>query len=179
MNRNVEIDLLVERCKDKDARAQMQLYDRYCDAMFQTAYNFMRDEFLAQDVMQEAFIKAFKKIDLYNAEATFGTWLKKIVVNTALDWLKARKVETVNVDSFKISVEEESDWELESRATYEKVLEFIEKLPDKYRNVLKLYLLEGYDHSEVSQILQISEVSSRSQLARGKNKLIQMLNQNN
>ena len=153
----------------------MELYDAYSQAMFTTAFNFVKDDALAQDLMQEAFIKAFKKIDSYSGEATFGAWLKRIVINQSLDWLKSKKVQTVEWDEQVFDVMEEDTWEMEDNFNVKSVLQCIEELPQKCKNVVKLYLLEGYDHQEVAQILEISEVASRSQLSRGKNKIKELL----
>ncbi len=157
----------------------MQLYDLYCKAMFNTALSFVKDEMIAQDMMQEGFIKAFKKIDTYTGEATFGAWLKRIVINQCLDFVKKQKLETVEINEEVISIADDDDWEIEEEINLQTIYNCIEQLPQKCKNVVKLYLLEGFDHQEVSQILQISEVSSRSQLSRGKNRLKELLKQNN
>ncbi len=171
---NLQSDLIV-KCKLNNPKAQMQLYDLYCAAMYNTAYNFVKREAEAQDIMQESFIKAFRKINSYNGEASFGSWLKRIVINNSLDWLKKRKIEIVSIDVNEVFVAEDNNLEVEDKIPIKFIYECIEKLPLKYKNVVKLYLLEGYDHHEVSQILQISEVASRSQLFRGKNKLKELL----
>lgn len=166
---------LVEKCRKNDQRAQMELYDAYSQAMFTTAFNFVKDDALAQDLMQEAFIKAFKKIDSYSGEATFGAWLKRIVINQSLDWLKRKKLQTIEWDEQVFDVGEEDTWEMEDNFNIKSVLQCIEELPQKCKNVVKLYLLEGYDHQEVAQILEITEVASRSQLSRGKSKIKELL----
>lgn len=180
MNRNNKAQSeLIENCKRNDSRAQMKLYDLYCKAMFNTAYNFVKDDMAAQDMMQEGFIKAFAKINTYNAEASFGSWLKRIVINQCLDFIKKKKLETVEIKEDVISIEDDNDWNIDQETSMQAIYSCIELLPQKCKNVVKLYLLEGYDHQEVAQILEISEVSSRSQLSRGKNKLRELLIQNN
>ena len=166
---------LIDRCKNNDPKAQMQLYDLYCDAMYNTACNMIKDDVIAQDVMQEAFIKAFKKVETYNGSASFGSWLKRIVINHSLDWLKKQKLETVELDEQVISIIDDDNWEIENETSLQDIYKCIEQLPNKCKNVVKLYLLEGYDHQEVAQILQISEVASRSQLSRGKMRLKELL----
>ena len=170
---------LVERCRDNDQIAQMELYDAYSRAMFTTAYNFVKDDSAAQDLMHEAFLKAFKKINSYNGEATFGSWLKRIVINHCLDYMKRKKIETVELREEVYNVSEDDSWEVEQGISLDSIVECIEQLPLKCKNVVKLYLLEGYDHQEVAQILQISEVASRSQLSRGKNRLKELLMNHN
>ena len=105
---------LIEKCKNNDSRAQMQLYDQYCKAMFNTAYNFVKDDDIAQDVMQEAFIKAFKKIESFSGEATFGAWLKRIVVNQSLDWIKKQKIQTVELNDNIVYMPDEEPLEIDA-----------------------------------------------------------------
>lgn len=127
----------------------------------------------AEDVMQEAFLNAFTKIDTYQGVVSFGAWLKKIVINRSLDYLKKRKVKFEELNE-KIPDEEPVTIDI-SEIQMEKLKNAIQKLPDGYRVVLSLYLLEGYDHEEIAQILGISNVSSRSQFMRAKLKLREML----
>jgi len=174
MDRNTQ-EHLIEKCKNNDSRAQMQLYDLYCKAMFNTAFNFLKDDAIAQDVMQEAFIKAFRKIDSYTGEASFGSWLKRIVVNQSLDWLKKKKLATIELEEEIAYLPNEESLEVEDDISVAMIYKCIESLPQKCKDVVKLYLLEGYDHQEVAQILEISEVASRSQLSRGKSKLKELL----
>ncbi|CAL2078301.1 RNA polymerase sigma factor [Tenacibaculum sp. 190524A02b] len=160
---------IIKACKNNDAKAQMQLYDLYCDAMFNVALRYVKDAHDAEDVMQDAFIKAFKKIDLYKEEVAFGAWLKRIVINQSIDWLKKKKLEVVSLnEEITGAIIEEDNWKVASNITYEDIVCCIEKLKEKYRVVLSLYLLEGYDHKEISEILGISEVTSRTHLMRGR-----------
>ena len=142
----MEVDIqkhLIDRCKKNDRLAQMELYDRYCKAMFNTAYNFTKKDDIAQDIMQEAFIKAFKKIDSYNGEASFGAWLKRIVINQSLDWLKKQKLPMAELPDHLPNMVDEDQWEIESNISMSAICKSIEELPQKCRNVVKLYLLEG------------------------------------
>jgi len=174
MNKNLQSHL-IEKCKNNNAKAQMQLYDLYCKAMYNIACNFIKDDVVAQDIMQEAFIKAFKKIETYTGEASFGAWLKRIVINQSLDYIKKKKMDTVVLDEKVIPFADDENWEIESVTSLQDIYKCIELLPNKCKNVVKLYLIEGYDHQEVAQILQITEGSSRSQLSRGKNRLKELL----
>ena len=128
----------------------------------------------AEDVMQEAFLKAFTKINTYEGKVSFGAWLKKIVINRSLDELKKRKVKFEELNE-KIPEEENIPLQL-SEIQMDQLKSAIQQLPDGYRVVLCLYLLEGYDHEEIAQILGITNVSSRSQFLRAKLKLRQLLN---
>ena len=175
MSKNLQSEL-IDKCKNNEARAQLKLYDLYCKAMYNTACNFIKDDVIAQDIMQEAFIKAFKKIKTFNGKSSFGSWLKRIVVNQSLDWLKKQKLDVVELNDEVISMIDDDEWEVDSKIDLNIIYNCIDQLPQKCKNVVKLYLLEGYDHQEVAQILQISEVASRSQLSRGKSRLKELLN---
>ncbi len=159
---------IIDRCKSNDAKAQMQLYNLYCNAMFIVANRYVKDRFIAEDIMQDAFIKAFKKIKSYKGEVAFGAWLKKIVINQSIDELKRKKLELVSINEEVEHIKEEESWKIQDSISVEMVLKTIKALKDKYRLVLSLYLLEGYDHKEISGILGITEVTSRTHLARGK-----------
>ncbi len=168
---------VIDACRNNDAKAQMQLYDLYCDAMFTVALRYVKDSFTAEDVVQDAFIKAFKNIHSYKEEVTFGAWLKRIVINQSIDYLKKKKLELVSINEETTTlVEDDNDnWNVASTISYQDIVNCIQQLKEKYRIVLTLFLLEGYDHGEISQILGISEVSSRTHLLRGKKKVQEQL----
>lgn len=150
----------------------MQLYNKYCDGMYYVALRFMKDTMEAEDAMQEAFIKAFSKLHQFNGEVTFGAWLKRIVINKCLDKLKAKKMELVAINEQTLgTVEDEEDWQIEDGVSVEEVKRKMENLPEKYKYPLMLYLIEGYDHEEISEILNITQVASRTLVHRGKKKL--------
>jgi len=150
----------------------MKLYNKYCDGMYYVALRFMKDTMEAEDAMQEAFIKAFSKLHQFNGEVTFGAWLKRIVINKCLDKLKAKKLELVAINEQTLgTVEDEENWQIEDGVSVEEVKQKMENLPEKYRYPLMLYLMEGYDHEEISDILNITQVASRTLVHRGKKKL--------
>ncbi len=152
----------------------MQLYNQYCDGMLIVALRFVKDTMEAEDIVQEAFIKAFSKLDQYRAEVTFGAWLKRIVINRCIDVLKSKRQRLIELEEHHLKViddDYESEWLVEDCVTIDEVKAAIEQLPEKYRYVVMLYLVEGYDHQEISEILNITEVASRTQLSRGKQKL--------
>ena len=169
---------IIEKCKANNRLAQMQLYNQYCDGMYIVAKRFVKNDAEAEDVVQEAFIKAFSKLHQYKAEVTFGAWLKRIVVNKSIDCLKSRKQHIIALEDVHLKVVDSSiddKWLVDDAVTLEEVKTAINDLPDKYRYVVMLYLIEGYDHQEISEILNISEVASRTQLSRGKQKLQDLL----
>lgn len=156
-----------------DEKAQFRLYKLYYKAMYSVSLRIVNNEVDAEDIMQEAFLKAFRKIKTYKGEVSFGAWLKKIVVNRSLDYLKKRKVhfEEINERTTEIP-----DYQFKPKKVDVKAIKkAIQKLPDGYRVVLTLYLIEGYDHDEISQILGISNSASRTQLLRAKRKLKELL----
>lgn len=141
--------------------------------MYSVSLRIVNDAMEAEDVMQEAFLSAFKKMKSYKGEVSFGAWLKKIVVNRSLDYLKKRKVQFEEINERTTEVE---DYHMPTKEVNVKLLQnAIQELSDGYRVVLSLYLIEGYDHEEISQILNISNSSSRTQLLRAKNKLREIL----
>lgn len=169
-----QIDL-VERCKANDRKAQMKLYKQYCEGMFCVAMRFLKNEDDAEDVLQEAFIKAFQKLDQYRGEVTFGAWLKRIVINKCLDHIKSNKIRYDELKENNMHIVEDGDWSVEEHISIEEVKIAIEKLPDKYRYVVQLYLVEGYDHQEIAQILKLKEATCRTRLLRGKGYLKELL----
>ena len=169
---NIHQDL-VDRCRKGDTKAQFELYKLYYKPMYNVCLRMIGNAVEAEDVMQEAFLKALTKIDTYEGVVSFGAWLKKIVINRSLDHLKKRKVKFEELNE-KIPDEEPVTLEI-SGIHMERLKKAIQRLPDGYRVVLSLYLLEGYDHEEISQILKISNESSRSQYMRAKMKLREML----
>jgi len=166
--------ILIAKCQKSNDKAMMQIYDLYCDAMFAVACRYLNDED-AKDAMQDGFLKAFTNINDYKPDYTFGAWLKRIIINTCLDVLKKRQIEFSNVELENVEVIEYSDWQFDSNISKVAIMNAIEKLNPKYRVVISLYLVEGYDHEEISQILDIPIKTSRTHLRRGKLKLQELL----
>ncbi|MDX9727361.1 MAG: sigma-70 family RNA polymerase sigma factor [Bacteroidales bacterium] len=172
--RNLHQDLL-DGCKAGDQKAQFQIYKLYYKAMYNTSLRIVNDTMEAEDIMQESFLSAFEKIDTYSGTVSFGAWLKKIVINRSLDALSRRKAIFEEIDTHLGIRDDTQDDQLrkeELDTRVEEVKEAINNLPDGYRIILSLYLLEGYDHDEIAEILSISSSTSRSQLSRAKQKLI-------
>jgi RNA polymerase sigma factor (sigma-70 family) len=161
---------LVDQCRKGDRKAQFEIYKLYAKAMYNVAYRIVNFDEEAEDILQEAFLDVFTRIDSFRGETTFGLWLKQIVVNKSINQLRKRKVDFVNIDEVEVANGEEADlFDLELKA--EEIRQAIMGLPDRYRVILSLYLLEGYDHSEIAHVLKISEGTSRSQFMRAKIKL--------
>jgi len=166
---------LIEECRKGNNKAQYRLYNQYSKAMFNLAYRILNNREDAEDILQETFVDCFRYIDSFRFESTFGAWLKKILVNKCINHLKKKKIDLTLCDTLPVVVYEE-----EADVTYDtgKIFKGIEMLPDGYRIILTLYLLEGYDHSEISQILGITESTSKSQYSRAKEKLRNILSKN-
>lgn len=178
--RNINIqDSLILGVRKNNRKAQLQLYKMYYKAMYNTAFRILKDSAEAEDVMQEAFLTAFRKIDEYKGDASFGSWLKRIVVNRSIDELKKRK-EMVSIEETGIQIVEDDTTEnyLEILSfKIEEIRKAIEQLSNDDRVVISLYLLEGYDHEEIAQVLNISHNASRTRYSRAKQRLRDMLKQ--
>lgn len=166
---------LIEECRSGNSRAQFRLYNLYSKAMYNLAYRILNNREDAEDILQEAFVECFRSINTFRFESTFGAWLKKIVVNKCINQLKKKKIDITLCETLPPVIIDEDE-----EVTYDttKIFKGIETLPDGYRVILTLYLLEGYDHSEISQILGITESTSKSQYSRAKEKLRNVLSKN-
>lgn len=168
---------LVAECRNGSRKAYSELYRLYSKAMFNISMRIPNNEDEAADVLQEAFVDAFSRIADFRQETTFGMWMKQIVINRSISQLRKRKVEMISIEDTDIESIPEAgqadDEELELKV--QEVRAAIHQLPDGYRVVLSLYLLEGYDHEEISHILRISENTSRTQFMRARRKLIEIL----
>ena len=167
---------LIDKSLEGDKSAQSRLYMLYSKAMYNSCLRITNDEDDAKDVLQEAFISAFRNLNSYKGEASFGAWLKRIVVNKAINHIKKKQLEmaSLDVDQHDMVPENNADEHDISYST-EMVREAIQKLPKGYRVVFSLYLLEGYDHQEIADILGITVSTSKSQYNRAKKKLREIL----
>ncbi len=170
---------LVVDCKKGSQSAHYQLYKLYSKAMYNIALKIVNDGNEAADILQESFIDAFTRLRDFRQEISFGLWLKQIVVHKSIQHLRKRKFNVVSTEDEDVedipNETEESIDDTECRIG--EVRSAILLLPDGFRIVLTLYLLEGYDHAEIAYILGITESTSRSQLTRGKKKLLELLNE--
>ncbi|WP_088340856.1 RNA polymerase sigma factor [Robiginitalea sediminis] len=168
-------DVLIQACLRGDSRAQMKVYDRYYQAMYNTALRIVKDAATAEDIMQESFLSAFTRLDSFKGEVTFGAWLKRIVINNSIyHYRKQQKNREVGLDSvlYKVEANEVGDADSGSTAQMaQKVLETMKQLKDNYRIALTLHLIEGYDYEEMSEILDISYANCRTTVSRAKESL--------
>ena len=170
------ITQLIERCKKSDKNAQLDLYKAYYKAMYNTAYRILKDNFEAEDIMQEAFLTVFTKMHTYKGEVTFGAWLKRIVINKSLTQLKKNN----RYQEIKMEVIPNNDTIEEETIDYsglkaKSVLTCLQNLKENYRLVLTLHLIEGYDYEEIAQILNYTNENVRTTVSRAKKKLKQVI----
>ena len=171
---------VVDRCRTGDRKAQYELYKRYSKAMFNVSMRITNDYTDAEDVLQEAFLNAFQRIESFKGDSTFGAWLKRIVVNQSISHIQKRRLSFRSMDE-NLDQPDVPDGPDEEALHYqvESIRKSIQQLPDGYRVVLSLYLLEGYDHQEIAEVLQITESTSKSQYSRARKKLLEMLKREN
>jgi RNA polymerase sigma-70 factor (ECF subfamily) len=164
-----QINNLIKATLEGSQKAQMQLYDTYCQAMFNIACRYLKNHEDAKDAMQEGFLKAFVNIKSYKDTSAFGARLKRIIINQCIDVLKKRQfiTQSLEIENSQV-VDDNDDWQFDSAITKQDITNAIDKLSEKYKTVITLYLLEGYDHEELSQILGIPVKTSRTQLRRAK-----------
>lgn len=156
--------------------AQQQLYQLYAKAMFNICYRMMNSREEAEDMLQESFTEAFIKLQTFRYESSFGSWLKRIVINKCINELKRRKAELILTENIPDSNTETDENDIETaKLKVNDVMRAMEQLPEGYRIIFSLYLLEGYDHTEIAQIMGITESTSKSQFSRAKQKLKEIL----
>jgi len=167
---------IIEACKSGNDSARYELYQLYSKAMYNVGYRIMNNREDAEDMLQEAFTQAFMKLDSYRYESNFGAWLKRIVVNTCINSINKKKVDlTYCEEIYEGHLRHETE-ENEVEFTVANVTKAMEELPKGGRMVFSLYLLEGYDHSEIAQIMGITESTSKSQFMRAKRRVVETLN---
>lgn len=175
---NIEIHKeLIEQSKRGDRKSQYRLYSFYAKAMFNLCIRMLNSVQEAEDILQDAFCDAFRNLDSFRYESTFGTWLKRLVINHCINHLKRKKVNLVHHDDMAMFDEPEDSFGDEEEILLEvkKIYEAMQQLPEGYRIIFSLYLIEGYDHSEIAEILGISESTSKTQLLRAKGKIREIL----
>lgn len=176
-NQNIE-DLLLQ-CISGNQRAQLEVYNRYYKAMYNTAVRIVKDSYVAEDIMQESFLSAFTKLESLKELATFGSWLKRIVINNSVYYYhKNNKKNDVPLDDVMYKVEDHQgvseDYEFTNLKAAQ-VLETMKTLKDNYQIGLTLHLIEGYDYEEICDIMNITYANCRTMISRAKDSLRQKL----
>lgn len=172
---NQNIEQLLQLCKSKDQRAQMEIYNRYYKAMFNTSYRIVKDSYKAEDILQESFLSAFTKLESLKEASMFGAWLKRIVVNNSIQYYnKNTKYQDVPLDNVIYKIEDEqgiaNDDELLSKKASQ-IIAAMKTLKENYQVSLSLHLIEGYDYEEICDIMNISHANCRTMISRAKDSL--------
>lgn len=169
------INNLLHLCQEGNAGAQLEVYNRYYKSMFNTSIRIVKDSAEAEDVMQESFLSAFTKLHTFKGEVTFGSWLKRIVVNNSIHhYRKQQKKNEVALDNILYKVKDDDGIDPDNGVTElmaQKVMEAMNQLQDNYRVALTLFLIEGYDYEEISEIMKISYANCRTIISRAKESL--------
>ena len=158
---------LIKAARNGDQQSMYKLYKLYVQAMYNTCIRMVSNQYDAEDIIQESFINAFNSLDKFRGDSSFGSWLKRIVINKSITFLRKKKQEFADIDNLQIVADDNEDENL-PKIDPTKVHESIKTLPEKARVVLNLYLLEGYKHKEIAEILNIAESTSKSQYLRAK-----------
>ena len=170
---------IIELSKEENPRAQFQLYKLYSKAMFNICLRMLNSKEEAEDLLQDSFCDAYMKLNSFRYDSSFGAWLKRIVINKCINSINKKKVDLVYPEHEVEAVEKDEEIDFNSLdLDVQKVHEAVESLPDGYRVIFSLYALEGYDHKEISQIMNISESTSKSQYLRAKQKIKEILKNN-
>lgn len=169
---------LIKACLKEETASQRELYVRYSSRMLGVCHRYARNQADAEDILQEAFIKVFAKIHQFKFEGSFEGWIRKIVVNTALKkYTLARYEKEVNGYEPVDKNEKIEDPEAYNNLSEKDLLALINQLPDGYRMVFNLYVMEGYQHEEIAIMLNIQPGTSRSQLVKARNMLQKQITQ--
>lgn len=163
---------LIKQCKKGHQKAQMQIYKLYYKAMFNTSLRIVNTQADAEDIMQDSFLDAFQKLSQYTEEGSFGGWLKRIVINNSLDFVQKQKSHLELFDSLEV-VDNEDEKIPDFQIKLKDVRTALNKIKDDYRIIISLYLFEGYDHEEISEVLGITYNLSRTRYSRAKKKLVE------
>lgn len=159
---------LVEKCLANDPFAQELLYRRYASKMYGICLRYVRQREDASDILQEGFIRVFNNLCHYRGEGSFEGWVRRIIVNTAINHYKANTKYSHDLSVDEVSINVKIDNDALSQLSTEELLKVIQQLPDGFRMVFNLFVIEGYDHKEIGQMLGITENTSKSQLHRAK-----------
>ena len=159
---------LANKCIDGDQRAQRKLFEMYAPKMMGVCLRYMKDQAQAEDVLQDGFVKVFTKLDKYTGDGSLEGWVRRIIVNTALDQLRKTKKFQANVSMDDVSYKVESDADVLASLIEEDLLKLIQEMPTGYKTVFNMFAIEGFSHKEIGEKLGVSENTSKSQYSRAK-----------
>lgn len=158
---------LVEACVKGDGRAQKLLYEQYSRTMFGICLRYSNTYEEAKDILQDGFVKVFTKMSQFGFQGSFEGWMKRIFVNTALEYYRSNKNHMYHED-VNVAYDQPHHDHTIDKISQKEILEILQSLAPGYRNVLNLYIIEGYSHAEIAEMLQINEGTSKSQLSRAR-----------
>lgn len=161
----MSLDLLIKKCKNRDIKSQSEIYHLFAGKLFALCLKYSKTREEAEDNLQEAFITIFNKINQYKSKGSFEGWMKRIVINTALQTYRQKNILNLVEENYPEEVEIEIN---EENISLEFLLKIIQELPERYRMVFNLYVLDGYSHKEISSLLGIAEGTSKSNLSRAR-----------
>ena len=167
-------DKLIAGCRKGKRESQQALYDKYCDGMYLIALRYSKIDQEAKDILQEAFLKVFRNINNLKNESSLANWIRKIVINTALNYQRSKLYLYPMIDIEDLQGQEMQESVL-SQLSYEELLALVRELPGGCQLIFNLYAIEGYKHCEIAEILNISEGTSKSQYFRAKSILIEKI----
>lgn len=179
---DVTVNLLIDRCVKGDRESYRILYDHYAKAMYNTALRIVNNAADAEDILQDSFSDAFRSLPSFQNRSTFGAWLKRIVINKSINKVKRERKRWVDVDMESIdgyAIDEPEINEDEFEYKVDSIKQAMKLLPDGYRTVLTLHLVENYKQEEIANMLGIAHATVRTQYLRAKKKLLEIIRQNN
>jgi RNA polymerase sigma-70 factor (ECF subfamily) len=159
------LEKLIEKCAKNDRKAQAEVYQLFSGKLFALCLKYSKNYVEAQDNLQDGFITIFKKVGQFNSKGSFEGWMKRIVINTALQKYRSKSLLSLVTEEIPDEVIVEVD---EDTVSLEYLLSIIQELPDRYRMVFNLYVLDGHSHKEISTKLEITEGTSKSNLSRAR-----------
>ena len=159
---------LANNCIEGDQRAQQKLFEMYAPKMMGVCLRYMKDQAQAEDVLQDGFVKVFTKLEKYTGNGSLEGWVRRIMVNTALDELRKTNKFKANISMDDVDYKVESDADVLSSLIEEDLLKLIQEMPDGYKTVFNMFAIEGFSHREIGEKLGISENTSKSQYSRAK-----------
>ena len=169
---------IIDDCRRGNRQAQFELYRLYSKAMYNICLRMLKDEMDAEDILQNSFVDVFTKLHTFQHQSAIGAWIKRIVINNCINYLKKRRLDIEELNDNHINVTDTRPNEADTAdcpMSVEQINQAVHLLPDGYRVVFTLYLFEGYDHKEIGEILNVSEATSKSQYSRAKKKLKDIL----
>ncbi|MDD2636786.1 MAG: sigma-70 family RNA polymerase sigma factor [Bacteroidales bacterium] len=166
---------LIKRCQKKSKKAFDELFRTYSSLIYGICLRYTKDQHEAQDLLQECFIRILNKIDTYNFKGSFDGWIKRLTVNHAINYLKTKRhfmpedISCYEIENLQINTDIISDMNAHD------IVNMINKLPLGYKTIFNLHVIEGYKHTEIAEMLEISDITSRTQFKKAREALIKMI----